>query len=133
MERKKLFTILLSKEGIDFELFDTNLISTNEEKFLDCIDEQHKDVMFVGGLSSKFCIFEENGIIFVAQASSWETHPEGPNNEPPGIQTSVNFWYCTENTSLHASSQNGIGMPKWEKVKSNAFSSLEKHKNIYYS
>jgi len=133
MDRKTLFRILLDKEGVDFESIDTNFISKNQQQFLEDILETRETCIFIEN-SGKLCILQMQGIIFLAQASSCQTSPEGPNNEPPGIHCTVDYYWCTETTPLKRSSVGGFH-PKddWKKVLSEAQNDLEQHKVVHYS
>lgn len=133
MNRKNLFNILLNKEGVDFESIDTRFISNNQQQFLEDILKTREECIFIQN-SGKLCVLQMQGIIFLAQASSYQTSPEGPNNEPPGIHCTVDYYWCTETTSLKKSLVGGF-YPKddWKKVLSEAQNDLEQHKVVYYN
>ncbi len=133
MKRKDLFRILLNKEGLDFESIDTRFISNNQQQFLEDILKTREECIFIQN-TGKLCILQMQGIIFLAQAESWETSPEGPNNEPPGIHCIVNYQWCTQKTPLKKSTVNGL-YPEddWKKVLPEAQADLEQQKVVHYS
>ncbi len=136
MDRRELFALLILKKEIDFDHINTNCIFTGDhgefqfkEKLSKEIDEWQ--TTSVEG-SSNLCIYvHKKGVIFVAGCGTWQTHPEGPNNEPPGMDFSTHIcWFTKKSPVIKPKKENIRIITNWEELKKEAFESLEDYQKF---
>lgn len=143
IDRKDLFTVFLKhSNSIDLNRINTNLIFNTRELhlFLKGIDDLYRKEIYcttVADICTDYIIFvSKEGIIFFLYFYTRETSPEGPNNEPPGIESSCIIKYCTKSSKLFGLDENirdqSIDIYKWELIKSHIEKKLENFKKISF-
>lgn len=143
MNRKNLFELFVKHSNkIDLMKIKTDFIfdTDNEESFIkEAYELWDKEISNagIGNIVTNYYIFvSKEGIVFFLNFSTWETHPEGPNNEPPGIQYDWGMQWCTKSSELLTTSDL-LNKPyrffeNWEKIKKEAEESLATHKKVEY-
>lgn len=142
MERKEIFEILVKHaDKINLSKINTNLIfDGNEKSFLEQAEKLwDKEICNrgIGGIETDYCLFiSKEGILFFLSFITWETHPEGPNNEPPGVQDDWNIQWCTKSSEMKTT-QNQLNKPyrffgNWENIKQEVEKSLKDLKIVKF-